>query len=107
MGIHPENDKIERKNIMKKFALISLVAVSAAACSLMGSANLGPKMVVTCQGVPGSITLTAQEATDFVKDVKDLKKDSPICLKNQETTEFCINLLKASSKKCSAKAAAL
>jgi len=91
---------------MKKLALISLVAASAVACSLVNS-NLGPKMVVTCDGVPGSITLTAQEATEFVKNVKDLKKDSPLCLKNQETTNFCINLLKASSKKCSAKAEAL
>lgn len=89
---------------MKKLALVSLVAVSAAACSLMNS-NLGPKMVVTCDNVPGSITLTAQEATDFVKDVKNLKKDSPVCLKSKETTDFCVNLLKASSKKCSAKAA--
>ena len=89
---------------MKKFLLVSLIAASAAACSLLGS-NVGPKMVVTCEGVPESITLTAQEATDFVKDVKDLKKDSPVCLKNEETTKFCVNLLKASSKKCSAKAA--
>lgn len=89
---------------MKKLVLVSLVAVSAAACSLMNS-NLGPKMVVSCEGIPGSITLTAQEATDFVKDVKNLKKDSPVCLKNQETTTFCVNLLKASSKKCSAKVA--
>lgn len=91
---------------MKKLAFVSLVAVSAAACSMVNS-NLGPKMVVTCNGVPGSITLTAQEATEFVKNVKDLKKDSPVCLKNQETTDFCINLLKASSKKCSAKAVAM
>lgn len=83
---------------------MSLVAVLAAACSLMNS-NVGPKMVVTCDNVPGSITLTSQEAADFVKNVKDLKKDSPICLKNKETTEFCVNLLKASSRKCSAKAA--
>ena len=91
---------------MKKIALVSLVAVSAAACSLMNS-ELGPKMVVTCENVPGSITMTAQEATEFVKDVKNknLKKDNPICLKNQNTMDFCIGLLKSSTKKCNAKAA--
>ena len=89
---------------MKKIALVSLVAVSAAACSMMDS-GLGPKMVVTCEGVPGSLTLTAQEATQFVKEVKDLKKDSPICLKNAETTAFCLNLLAKPTKKCSADAA--
>lgn len=90
---------------MKKIALISLIAVSATACSLLNSADMGPKMIVTCQNVPGSMTLTGQEATQFVKDVKNLKKDNPVCLKNAATTEFCVNLLKTSSKKCSAKAA--
>jgi len=90
---------------MKKFALLSLIAATAAACSLMNSADLGPKMVVTCQNVPNSITLTSQEATQFVQDVKNLKKDNPVCLKNDKTMEFCANLLKVSSKKCSAKAA--
>ena len=89
---------------MKKTCLISLVGVAVAACSFL-NADLGPKMVVTCQGVAGSMTLTSAEATEFVKDVKNLKKDSPICLKNEETTKFCVNLLKASTKKCTAKAA--
>lgn len=89
---------------MKKIALASLVALSAAACSWVNS-DLGPKMVVTCENVPGSLTLTAQEATQFMKDVKNLKKDHPICLKDQKTTEFCINLLTSSSKKCNAQAA--
>lgn len=89
---------------MKKLTLASLVTISVAACSLMNS-NIGPKMVVTCDNVPDSITLTAKEAKDFVKDVKNLKKDSPICTKNKQTTDFCVNLLKSSSKKCSAKAA--
>lgn len=89
---------------MKNLVLVSLFAVSAAACSLVNSGNLDPKMVVTCDNVSGSMTLTAQEAMQFVKDVKNLKKDDPICLKNKETLDFCINLLKAPSKKCSVEA---
>ena len=89
---------------MKKICFVSFVSVAVAACSFL-NADLGPKMVVTCQGVAGSMTLTSAEATQFVKDVKNLKKDNPVCLKNEETTKFCVNLLKASTKKCTAKAA--
>ncbi len=89
---------------MKKITLVSLIACSVAACSLLNSADVGPKMVVTCQNVSNSITVTAQEAAQFVKDAQDKKitKDSPICLKNEATTKFCIELLSAPSKKCSA-----
>lgn len=90
---------------MKKTCLLVPLTLSVCACSLLNSADLGPKMIITCQNVAGSLSLDAQDATDFVKNVKNLKADNPICLKSEANTRFCVNLLAASTKKCSAKAA--
>lgn len=72
---------------MKKALFVMMAAgVSLGACAQFGTGMFEPKMLVTCKGVAGSVSLSASEADAFVKDIKNKNTASVICQKN---ADFC------------------
>jgi len=48
------------------------------------------KAKITCAGIEDSLVISAAEAKDFIKDIKNLDKDSQICKDNEK---FCAAIL--------------
>ena len=93
---------------MTKYLTIVAATAITAACSMGQFGNVAGDMAkakITCDGVSGELILTASEAKNFVKDVKNLDKNSDVCRKNQK---FCAGLLAldtVDSNKCHIQAA--